>query len=186
MNKQQEPMITILYQDWLEEFIANEPDVSDEDAIIRELKEKGHKSAEVARFTIVARERGEAPENILPPNKLLLMAGARLSIAGISRRKVAVQIEDKILNIRELVAVPREEGEPDSDEAASHQPPERAQQWVGYTDERALDGAEYYLLNTLNGHIWSRLVILAAGKRDFELIADKLMVQIQAMVDTLK
>ena len=182
------PVITIPIDDWDEQYIQDEPDVTTDDAIIARLLE-GITTAQVARHTIVARERGDAPENILKPNKLLLFTGAQKQVSEkYQRRTRVVEVPSgKSYEVREYSAPVREKQEDDeagtlTDEATIS----IIAPLVSIDDkDQSVSNAERYLLNVAMGHIWPRLVEIAYHGGDVEEIVKIIKQRLDDMCNKL-
>ena len=193
-----EPVIRIHYGDWLDEYMQAEPDVSTEQKLIDALK--GATSAQVARWAIVARERGEAPEDLIKPNKLLLLGGTQADIASkYAAQKRRVQLENgKKIDIRAYVGpVAKEEDseastDSDADPAADFEAAADFEDQddnlflVGALSAQGLERALYYLHHIVPGYVYGRLEIIAANRGDVQAAAQELIGQIERMVERLE
>ena len=81
--------INIDVTDWMEETLRDENIVTSKEDVV-ELAKSGQHTSKIARATIVSRELGNAPENIVRPSKSLLLAATALDVAGIIRSQRAI------------------------------------------------------------------------------------------------
>lgn len=162
--------IKIDIEDWNNEYQEKEVNVINEDEIINRAKE-GIKPSEMARLTIVARERGDSPDDILPANKSLLMRGGAVNVSSIiATRMKEINLENgKTVRVRELTC-----------------PTEGVENVVvdSYS-ENGLKNAVNYLLNSIPGWIYGRLVIIAENGGDVEGVWKELRVKVDEMVKEL-
>lgn len=174
----QKPVITIEYGDWLQEYREKERDMTSEANILTAIEERCS-TALAARLCIVAREQQHAPEDILPSNKLLLMAGGREAVSAlVTSQLVEFETEDgKKYSARAYVAdLPGDDEEED----------EREHAFVEAQSIRGLENAERYLLNRVPGYIFGRLKIIALNGGDVQGAADTLKATIDEMVERLE
>jgi hypothetical protein len=191
-----EPMIKIPIGDWVQEYDQLEVDVSTEEALIQTIASKQMSTIQAARLAIVARERGAAPAEMLPPNKLLLNTGGAMDIQGkIARRYKEVQLTNgSTVKVREFVAPVREHltEEPDEEDQTTEQLNRTAGQLpedtgiVEAVSEIAHKRAYDYLLQRVPGYIYSRLKLIAANKGDVTEAANALKKEIDEMVTKLR
>ena len=180
--------------DWADEYMTSEPDLSSEDAMVRAHQEGKLHIAQIGRFVIVARERGDAPDDIVLPNKMLLQLGANGNIADKFRarkRRVTTESGQEIV-VREMVAPVSElrarTGDGDDlalDLTASEPDESNAYVWVDCETTLALERAEKYLQRSVPGHIWPRLALIAVNDGDVAGAADLLHDKIDEMVAKL-
>lgn len=175
--------------DWEEEYVDIECDVTSADAIIARLEE-GISGPQAARLAIVAREREEAPGDILSGNKLLLNNGAAADISAmVGNRRKKVELENgAIVSIREWVAaVPKSEDEDDERDQLSLEetPVDDGTELVHWQSEKATRRAWDYLLNKVPGYAYGRLAIIAANGGDVRDAANQLVDKITEMVERL-
>jgi hypothetical protein len=184
-----EPMLKIPIGDWVQEYDQLEVDVSTEEALIQTIASKQMSTIQAARLAIVARERGAAPAEMLPPNKLLLNTGGAMDIQGkIARRYKEVQLTNgSTIKVREFVAPVREHPteEPEEEEGTTGQLPEDTG-IVEAVSEIAHKRAYDYLLQRVPGYIYSRLKLIAANKGDVTEAANALKKEIDEMVTKLR
>ena len=173
---------------------------------------EGHTTAQVARASIVSRERGYADENILRPNKLLMQTGAMLQVGQAARNKrdVGQLPNGKTVNapayVGRVVHTAPTIPELGSDDEAQAQlfelealagggdsgnvpPPDSdGPSYVDGGSYEAQRRAEQYLEDIVPGHIWDRLVIIARNgtAQDIETACVKLKYKINEMLDKLK
>jgi hypothetical protein len=157
--------------DWGEEYQDKALDVSSEDEIIERAKE-GVKPSEMSRLTIAARELGCVPEDVLRPNKILLMIGGAVSVSNMIARRVKESSlsNGKSVKMRELTCAT--EGV-------------EKQVVVDASSETGFQNAVNYLLNVVPGYIYSRLVIIADHGGDVQEYANQLKALIDDMVSKL-
>lgn len=79
-------IIEIPYDDWLEETQREGLSIKSKDDIIQALRQ-GISTSKVTVATIVSREEGIAPEDIISPNKSLLYMGARGDVINIVHKE---------------------------------------------------------------------------------------------------
>ncbi len=159
--------------DWNEDYIEKEPDMSSGDEIIQRTKE-GMKPSEAGRHIIVAREHGDAPNDIIQDNKYNVNLGAAVQVS----RKIAKHFDEvhltngKDIKIRSYVC-PVRDGEIDA--------------VVDFNTLPAYQNAVSYLLNTIPGHVYGRLAIIASHTSNGEVreYADQLIMAINEVVDKL-
>lgn len=167
--------IHIDIEDWHQETLREETVVSGDDDIIVMLEE-GQKTGVIARAAVVSREKGLAPETILPANKLLLYAAARAEVSKKARgRKEQVKVRSgKTYPAPALVGAVHagSDDEDDPDEPS----------YVPLVNPKALANAEDYLRTVLPGHIWHRLLTIYANGGDVEAAADALKEEINRQV----
>lgn len=111
-QKKQSYVIEIPIDDWVEEFNTIEPDMANEDDLIKGLQ-AGLGPLKVSRLAITARHLGLAPEDILPSNKLIHNTGGAYTVSQIvARRHKAVKVANgQTITVREFVGSVREEEE---------------------------------------------------------------------------
>lgn len=162
--------IDIDITDWNDEYQDKEVNVTNEDEIISRAKE-GVKPSEMARLTIVARERGDSPDDILPANKSLLMRGGAVNVSNIiaTRMKEIILRNGKTVKVRELTC---------STEGIENVV-------VESYSENGLKNAVNYLLNSIPGWIYGRLVIIAENGGDVEGVWRELRVKVDEMIKEL-
>ena len=183
-----ESVITIKVGDWDSEYEEKNLDVSSDDAIIECLIE-GHTTAEVGRIALMAREKGDAPDNILKPNKLLLQAAARAEIGQKAGRKRTIELEDGrvIKGVREYVGpVVRRELDVDDEQLSLEIESIEGPEFAYVQSELALARAKDYLIKVIPGHIYSRLAIIAVNEGDVEAAMNELISEIEGVVVQLR
>jgi len=166
--------ITIPIDDWHDEALKTEMPITDKQTII-DLIEAGLHTAKVGRMAITWRELGEAPGDILRPNKVLLESAAQHNISQIVRaQKHEVETKDgKIYYSRDYV------GQLSDDEDGYEQ------SYIHYTSRAAVERALTYLENAVPGHIWNRLITLYENGGDYKEAARSLIMTIDEMVGRL-
>jgi hypothetical protein len=152
MNKQLEIKVNV--QDWLEECQRDELEVKEKKDIVEAI-EKGKSTSKVARAALICREVGVAQEDIIRPNKSLLLDGATGNIINIIREQThevtlpsgAVEkvhdFNGRITNVNET------EPEAEDDTGPS---------FVGKNNPLYIDRAQRYLEDRVPGHIEPRLI----------------------------
>lgn len=180
--------------DWADEYMLSKPDLSSEDAMVRAHQEEKFHIAQIGRFVIVARERGDAPDDIIAPNKMLLQLGTNRDVADKFRarkRRVTTESGQEIV-VREMVAPVSELEARDSDGddfaldlVTSKLDEGDAHIWVDCETAQALERAEKYLQRSVPGHIWPRLALIAVNGGDVAGAADELRDKINEMVEKL-
>lgn len=166
--------IEIHVPDWVEEHSQLEADVSTEDKIIDLMIATKMSAAKAARVAIIAREKKQAPEDIVPANKLLLNTGGAMAIQqAVARRTRKVQLENgNTVNVRELVA-------PVADN------PTNVGGIVDTQDPQALQRALDYLLKIVPGYVNNRLEIIAINGGDVVQAANEFKQKVDEMVSRL-
>lgn len=165
-------LLKIDITDWNKEAHEDKFFPESEDDIIAALEREVH-TAKTARATIVSREIGKAPDDILPENKLLLMAGAMHDISKmVSRRKIKIETSSgKSFEVPSLLGKPAGE---DSDTSYIPIDSNKAQEW-----------AENYLDTVVIGHIRNRLATIYLNGGDIEEIAMQLKLKIDEITKEL-
>ena len=189
-----EPVIKIGYGDWLAEYVDDEPDVSSRERLVEACK--GAHTAKVARWALVARERGDAPGDLLKPNKLLLQCAAQADIAGVmGAQRERIELENgRSVRVRSFVGpVPVEEGEGEEDKgqfesAVGDLSASRAESrfYVDALSEEGHQRALRYLERQVPGYVYNRLKEVAANRGDVRGAAGQLVERIWAMVEGLE
>ncbi len=159
--------------DWNETYTELEPNVSTEDEVIERTK-GGMKPSQAGRHIIVARQRGDAPDDIIQSDKYTLNLGAATQVS----RMIAKHFDEvhltngKDIKIRSYVCPVK-----DSEINAV----------VDFDTLPAYQNAVSYLLNTIPGHVYNRLAIIASHSSNGEVreYADQLIVAINEVVDKL-
>lgn len=181
--------IKIDVTDWAIEHDQVEPDVSNEDKLIGLVTQGGMSTAKAARLGIIAREKGNAPEDILPANKPLLMTGGAVAISSvIARRHKEVQLENgKTFSVREFIAPvgENEEGHQQSDTHERSAPSPLPETFVSVLSPEARTRALDYLYKVVPGYIMGRLKIIAVNGGDVQAAANELKAKIDEMVERL-
>jgi hypothetical protein len=199
--KTEEPTLKIPIGDWMKEFVREEVDVSSEEKIIELATKEKMPTSQIARLVIVAREAGYAPDEIIPPNKLILNAGASASIQQIiaTRYRELEIANNKTVKVREFVAPVREvmtrTEEPEEVELSTEQvigePETQPQQqptepgFVNVQTDEACQRAIDYLLGRIPGYVYSRLAIVAVNGGEVVQVAERLKAEIDRVVREL-
>lgn len=169
--------------DWEKEAKASPVQIRTQDDIIAVMSETSMKPLQLARMAIVLREKKQADDDILPPNKISLQLGAAHAISHrTNRQRVAVKIKDKAHDIPRWTATVTkdeygtrpEEGVFNSDAPVVGSPVTL----VEYNDKAAQERAVHYLMTNILGHIRIRLAVIAAGKGDVRGVVNELKSQI--------
>lgn len=176
--------------DWVQEFRDAEPTLRNDNDLAAMLLD-GIPTGQVARMAVAARATGNAPADVLKPDKLLLYSGARSDVTTrMSLRRHTVTLGNgKEVEMREMLGRPgRPEDEVDDDEAVDGdaEPPVAAgPAWVVPGTPLGVERALFYLENVVPGHIYDRLKEVAAGGGDVRAAADSLEANIETMVQRL-
>lgn len=166
--------IRIDVTDLEEEAQREEADMSSEDAMLAEHVARQWHPFKTGRVALGARSLGIAPEDILPPNKLLLMNGAATAVLKVLQRRYHdAVIGDTTYRSRSWVGT--NDGKPD----------DQGQTFIAADSDGALDRAERYLLDIVPRHIWGRMLIIAEHGGDLEAVAKALHAEIDRMVTEL-
>lgn len=154
--------------DWDEEFQKAKPDVSTHDQIIERAKE-GIKPQELGRHTIVARENGHAPMNILKPIKTLLSVGAAYETSQIicQKMRIANLKNGKSFKVRALVGATEDV---ENDVLVDSDTEDGYQNSVNYLRTKAI------------GHISNRLTLIAEYGGPVEDLAEEVIKEIRNIV----
>lgn len=168
--------------DWRDEALKKEMIITDEGDVLRALENGAH-TAEVGRAIIVSRLMGQAPEDIIQPNRILITIGAMRGVAQIVRKqKVDVEVENK-----EVYQAPAYIGKWQRDERAEKDVTEEdtGPSYVKSDDPIALARALHYLDKVIPGHIWNALLIAYSNDGDIVNAADRLKSEIDHMVQMI-
>jgi hypothetical protein len=167
--------IVIDIQDWYDEALKSETPITSTDDIIN-LLEKEISSGEIGRMTLAWREVGEAPADILQPNKLLLYGAARENVSRIARsRKHDIEVGGATYEAYDYVGSVREAYEDNGFE----------QSYVRYDNPKAQERSENYLSEIVPGHIWNRLLLLHESGGDVKAAGARLKREITRQVNKL-
>ena len=175
--------------DWYEQFVAEEPDVTSEEALIARARE-GMSTTRIAQHAITARAEKVAPADILPADKLMLLSGGRAHISvmlACQKREVKLA-NGSTFNVREFVASVHDE-EPDNGDGdsvlADEVPAFDNRGWIDSGDPLASKRAAQYLDRVVPGHIWNRLAIIAQNDGDVKEAASVLLGKVGDMIERL-
>ena len=165
--------VIIDISDWAEEFLAHRPDLSDRGAAIQSMQALGLSAPQIARIMVAARRMDQAEPTLIAPDKLLLQTGAAADWTKVLQRQMqSKELENgTIIEVRSLVGPV---GEEDLDDA-----------WVSVESHEAISRAMRYLLDTVPGHIYNRLKVVAVNGGDVLGAADELKVEIDELVARL-
>jgi len=198
-RKKQEPAIIIPIGDWLDEYVQEEVDVTSEDAVVKAQMDNGYHPAKLGRLLIIAQERGETEEGIIPKPKTLLNTGAALEVSQMfARRKRMIQAPSgHEYEARELVAQVREYTDGDEDGNGSNDngfeeavdavfASDDSPAFVFVDDALAIDRAFAYLEKRVPGYIWGRLLTISqSGSEEVRKAADMIHEKVDEMVERL-
>jgi hypothetical protein len=177
--------LSIDITDWIEEHDRLESDVSSKEKLIEQVTGNKLSASRAAAVTIVARERGLSPADILPQNKALLLSGGAAAVSGLiarQRRKVRLENGAEVV-IREHIAPVGEPGEEDHENDDTHAPvvhppaPLPAQGFAPAKSPQGVQNALEYLRRFVPGYIEGRLNIIAAGGGDAEAAAEEYLMR---------
>ena len=176
--------IRIAIDDWVDEFLREEPTLDGEDALVAEHVKRRWTPTKTARLAIAARELSAAPEDILPPNKPLLNLGGAVAVVQlINHQRQRVMVGGKQRSIPTYVgSVPEPQEEGKEDDGQEYVP-------ETYTDALSAEGcqrAREYLLRIVPGHVYRRLLVLAANGDELVEVAEQLKSRIDAMIAELQ
>lgn len=183
--------VTIPINDWGNEYAEVEPKLLDQEDLVELLKQPHFSASKIGRLAIVARERGDAPQDIIPGNKLLLNAGAAVEISSIAaRRKTTVELADgREIEVREFVAPYRDDEVDrlanDNQDMGVNPSPDDYDGFVPVHSTVANTRATNYLLKKVPGYIYGRLAIIAANGGEVQEAAELLKDKIDEMVKRL-
>lgn len=163
--------------DWESEYLHEEIDVSSEEAVIAARLSGDVSPQQLGRFVIVARERKETEPDIIPPNKVLLSTAASAETRLILTRRQE-PVETPSGRTYEAPAFVGPVHTPD-DEVEEVEP------FVKLTDPKAEGRALGYLTRAVPGHIWKRLLIVAAHGGDIAAAAQIVHDKVDEMVERL-
>ena len=196
-RKRQEPAIIIPIGDWLDEYVQEEVDVTSEDAVVKAQMDNGYHPAKLGRLLIIAQERGETEEGIIPKPKTLLNTGAALAVSQMfAQRKRAIQAPSgHEYEARELVAQVREytDGSDGKDDGNGFEEAvdavfasDDSPAFVFVDDTLAIDRAFAYLEKRVPGYIWGRLLTISqSGSEEVRKAADMIHDKVDEMVERL-
>jgi hypothetical protein len=155
--------------DWRDEAYQDEflPESKDE---IMDAVETGKHTAEIARATIVSREVGHAPDDIIRENKLLVMSGAMNDISRMVRN-TKTEIETVS---GKTWKVPAFLGHPTGEDVE--------QSYVSTDTNKGKVWAEKYLETAVVSHIRNRLATIYQNGGDVTEAADKLKSRIDGLI----
>lgn len=159
--------ITIDVEDWHQEAKQNETIVTDGRSVL-DLLEEGTPSGVVARAAVVGREIGHTHDDLIPPNKLLLYAGARAGVAAIANRA------------RRQVTAPS--GKTYNAPAYQGRVGQEGQSYQRSDSQAGHDLAQRYLEVTVPGHVWNRLLTIHDGGGDVGAAVNQLKRELDEMV----
>jgi len=178
-------LLEIDYTDWYDDVMRAEETIQCKDDIFTMIN-NGKRTSDIAKSAIVSREEDllEA-EDIIKPNKMLLLSGAMANIAGIvKRRKHDIKMENgKTYYMPEYIGKSGRRDKGDKKENDSDDYPDNYQQSVS---DEGLRLAERYLLKVIPGHIFNQLLIIRENGGDVQKIAEQLKDNIDLMIDRLE
>lgn len=155
--------------DWRDEAYQEEfmPESKDD---IMDAIEKGQHTAKIARATLVAREVGHAPDDIIRENKLLVMSGAMNDISRMvqSTKSEIETVSGKTWKVPAFLGNPKgENGE---------------QSYVSTDTNKSKVWAEKYLETAIVSHIRNRFATIYQNGGDVAEAADKLKARIDGLI----
>jgi hypothetical protein len=169
--------------DWMDEALRDENIIASEEDVYQALV-SGLSTAKLARATIVSRELKKAPEEIIRPNKILLMAGAIADVISLAhKKKVEVTTESgRTYEINAFVGKghTNENGNGEVENETDSGP-----SFVALGDKLALDRSLLYLASVVPGHIWHRLLTIYQCGGDVRQAAIVLQATIDQMVEKI-
>ena len=167
--------------DWQDETLSNKTIFKTRDDVIK-WGASGLHTAILARSAIVSRELGKAPDDLVRPNRSLLIAGASEDIAKMLKsEKVEIQTESgKTYSLSAFVGQVQEPWEDGDDD--DKQPPPSEPSYIAYDDPAALVRAEKYMHSIIPGHVFSRLKIIYANGGDISGAVEDLKEGLDEMV----
>lgn len=190
--------IVIPIDDWHDDAMRSESEITSRDDVLKQIDD-GTPTAVVARRTLVWREKGVAPNDMMQPNKLLLQAGAREEISRMVRsQRHAVNIGGKLHKAPSYVGPIRTpeneaEKEPTEDgESVTMQTTmpgfaaDMPKSYIKYTDRRAGELAENYILNVVPGYVYPRLLTIRESGGSMDAVLDALIDKLNAIRAELK
>lgn len=177
--------------DWKDEALREEAVPQTNEELVSLAVRQGMSARTAARYAIAARAAGLAPDDVLPNDKILLGNGGGLVVhMMVANAKERIKIGDREFLARKYKAIQKQEdeeepsGNGDQLELEIESPlPEH-----GYTElgtPASIDNAVDYLRNRVPGHIWNRLIEIAAAEGDVKGAAEELVDKIREMVDKL-
>lgn len=159
--------------DWHEETKREEMEIKSDNDIYA-LLDKGEHTGKIGRAIIVNRELGNADENIIKPNKLILNSGAQLEVSRLAARKRHEVETESGAKFQARSYVGEVQDGQDTDES-----------YVSHSDDKAADRTRRYLMSIIPGHIWQRFLILYEAGENIQEVADELKSLIDEMVEKL-
>lgn len=174
-------IIRVEIDDWVEEYRLAEEQISGVDDILELLKNPDIKPQKAGRLVLAARELGEAPKDILPPNKAVLATGAARKIIEMSTdRMVKVTIDNgRDIQVREFIAPVKDSQEYSDNQILC------VKGLVTYQDELAATRALEYLRKVIPGHVYDRLAIIAYSGGDVREAGEELKQKVDEIVEKL-
>jgi hypothetical protein len=159
-------VIKIDATDWARAFSEQEPTIESEADVIA-LAMGGMETGQIAKLILGGRAQHVVPVDIIKPDKLLLYGGARADVAQIlvrQERDVTLQ-NGKTITIRDYLGRP---GRPmdESDDEDTADGDDDGPPWIVSGSPEAVERARRYLERTIPGHIYTRLMQIAAGGGD--------------------
>ena len=175
-------VINIDATDWKEEYDHEGTPIRNFDDVISARRDRH--PAQTARMALIARDPRveDAPPDLLPMNRLLLMSGAMASIASaIAQREVTRRLKNGIeITCREYMGVVHSDDDEQTESSSDGNPG-----IVSIDDNKALDRALAYLQQRVPGYVMGRLKVIAVCGGDVREAADELIGKIEKMVDKL-
>lgn len=161
--------------DWQEKILQAELIIADEDAIFEAIDD-GVSTRDIAMGVVVSQLRGDAPPDLIPPVKLLVLDGGQAAIIRKAHTKrVTVQTKSGEYKANQYVGKVLDKSDSENEHVS----------YVNNGSPEALDRAINYLANVVPGHIWMRLLEVHNSGGDVKAAADELIDRIIAMVEKI-
>lgn len=175
--------------DWKDEALREEAVPQTNEELVSLAVRQGMSARTAARYAIAARAAGLAPDDVLPNDKVLLGNGGGLVVhMMVANAKERIKIGNREYLARKYKAIQKQEKEPSDNGDQSELEVESALPEHGYTQlgtQVSIENAINYLRNRVPGHIWNRLIEIAAAEGDVKTAAEELIDKIGEMVDKL-
>jgi len=159
------------------------------DDIVSLVLDDGYTTGQVARAAVFHRATGNAEEDVLRSDKLLLYAGAAQNVTQRMKklkREVTMPSGQSYM-VREAVGKPGRGS--DGDEGAELDKETIAtmsdRSFVLVDSEEALERARHYVLKNIPGHIFERLKVITVAGGDVKEVVKELHKEIDRMVGRL-
>ena len=187
-------VLEIDYTDWYDDVMRSEETIQCKDDVF-ELITRGKQTSDIAKAAIVSREEGITVEEVIKPNKMLLLSGTMMNVAGIVKgRKHEINTDSgKTYYVPEYIGkTGRRNGNKKAqqtqqvqvqDDDDDDQYPDNYQKSVS---EDGLRLAERYLTRIIPGHIFNHLLVVYENEGDIQKVTEQLKDSIDAMVARLE